>query len=74
MDNASVYGTEDCRFDSCRGRNIFTYAMTRQVLLWLRVLFKFELVRLLPLVESVLRDEQANGVQAAANRTAVGFV
>lgn len=48
--------------------------MTRQVLLWLRVLFKFELVRLLPLVESVLRDEQTNGVQAAANRTAVGFV
>ncbi|VDM51460.1 unnamed protein product [Toxocara canis] len=22
MDNASVYGTEDCRFDSCRGRDV----------------------------------------------------
>ena len=23
MDNASVYGTEDCRFESCQGRNLF---------------------------------------------------
>uniref|UniRef100_A0A1I7TJA7 Secreted protein n=1 Tax=Caenorhabditis tropicalis TaxID=1561998 RepID=A0A1I7TJA7_9PELO len=23
MDNASAYGAEDCRFESCRGRNFF---------------------------------------------------
>ncbi|KAJ1366260.1 hypothetical protein KIN20_026874 [Parelaphostrongylus tenuis] len=22
MDNASAYGAEDCRFESCRGRNL----------------------------------------------------
>src|SRR5215510_2351535 len=27
MDNASAYGAEDCRFESCRGRNFCRFSM-----------------------------------------------
>uniref|UniRef100_A0A915CLJ7 Uncharacterized protein n=1 Tax=Parascaris univalens TaxID=6257 RepID=A0A915CLJ7_PARUN len=38
MDNASVYGTEDCRFESCRGR-VGHYKSTSSavIMLWRRI-------------------------------------
>ena len=39
-DNASAYGAEDCRFESCRGRLIFFYHMYT-VLLYAEIKYNF---------------------------------
>jgi hypothetical protein len=33
MDNASDYGSEDCRFESCQDREIFLVIMPRYIFL-----------------------------------------